>query len=412
MALLTESGLQEVGQTAPSPDIKRKKELALEQQDKLKKLKDQQKLVNTSLKTGSAIIDLKVQQKEMAIKEGRPPADATASADLDPAQQVAPSVDDAASQGAAPLAAGGALQMPSTIGDLRQMMQDQMVQAGQERTALRESLAAQVKGIESEPSIDPWIKFLSRMSGEKLPEGYQSKKERLGILRARQAGLRKEESQRLDTLYKFAEARESAAVTAEEKAEAKADKERFRKSKFGVNILNKVESHARVKESQKILDEASNLRSIVEIGGENPIAAAAVPTFMARVAGEVGNLSEADKRPFGGDRSIMMRMEQALKTWSEGTLTEENKAFLMQFLDVLELKRGYLLKKRKRKLVDQYYAAQKEFTKEELYDIVGVRSLEDEAAGGVPPAAAQAPPPPPAGAAPTKGKALSFDEFE
>ena len=189
---------------------------------------------------------------------------------------------------------------------------------------------------------------------------------------------RDNQSKKLALLYKDSLNREKRATTKADRDLAKADSDQLKKSKFGVDILNKVEKHHTVKDAEKVLNEAANLRRIVEIGGENPIAAAAVPTFMARVAGEVGNLSEADKRPFGGDRSIITRMEQALQTWSQGTLTPENKEFLMEFITVLENNKGKLLNTRKRTLVDQYHSAQTMFGKDELYAITGVSPEEEQ----------------------------------
>ena len=180
------------------------------------------------------------------------------------------------------------------------------------------------------------------------------------------------QSKQLDLLYKSALEREKYARTKKDKAEAAKETLSVVKSKFGVDLVNKIEKDSSVKESQKVLDEAGNLRSIVETAKDNPIAAASIPTFMARVAGEVGNLSEADKRPFGGSRAIMERMDAALKQWSEGTLTDDNQKFLIQFLDVLESKRNFLLSKRKRGLVDQYSKGQTMFTKDQLYGIAGV----------------------------------------
>jgi len=180
------------------------------------------------------------------------------------------------------------------------------------------------------------------------------------------------ESNKLKLLYNDAVRREKSADTKADRDHARNEAMEYKKSKFGVDLVNKIEKDSSVKESTKVLDEASNLRSIVEIGGKNPIAAASIPTFMARVAGEVGNLSEADKRPFGGSRAITERFEASLKQWSEGTLTEDNKAFLVEFIDVLDRKRGYLLSKRKRALVDQYSKGQTMFTKDQLYGIAGV----------------------------------------
>jgi hypothetical protein len=60
----------------------------------------------------------------------------------------------------------------------------------------------------------------------------------------------------------------------------------------------------------------------------NPISNNAIATIAARASGEVGNLSEADKAPFGGSQSILARLQQLATTGYSGLKTPENKQFI------------------------------------------------------------------------------------
>lgn len=89
-----------------------------------------------------------------------------------------------------------------------------------------------------------------------------------------------------------------------------------------------------VRKSQQSVDAAATIRDLAL--SNNPIAAAAIPTFSARMSGEVGNLSEADKRPFGGSRAILSRLDAALSEMATGTLTAENKDFILDLTNLVE----------------------------------------------------------------------------
>jgi hypothetical protein len=54
------------------------------------------------------------------------------------------------------------------------------------------------------------------------------------------------------------------------------------------------------------------------------------------VSGEVGALTEPDKAPFGGTRAILERLEQSLKQMADGTLTEDNRNFIIGLTGIME----------------------------------------------------------------------------
>ena len=107
-----------------------------------------------------------------------------------------------------------------------------------------------------------------------------------------------------------------------------------RKQRQRGDLVSKFNSDASVKKLQQSINAADQIRSLIE--SNNPIAAASIPTYAARLAGEVGALSEADKAPFGGSKAIVSRVGQFLKQLGTGKATEENKRFMRELTNVIE----------------------------------------------------------------------------
>lgn len=103
-------------------------------------------------------------------------------------------------------------------------------------------------------------------------------------------------------------------------------------------IVQKFKTDKRVTKAYQSIDSSSDILEFVDSG--NPIAASAIPTYAARMSGEVGALSEADKAPFGGSRAILKRIEQSLKQMADGKLSEDNKRFMTEFTGLVN-KRAY-----------------------------------------------------------------------
>lgn len=99
------------------------------------------------------------------------------------------------------------------------------------------------------------------------------------------------------------------------------------------NIVNQFEAHPVVKKARQSIGAVDTIRGLID--SDSPIAAAAIPTYMARASGEVGNLSEADKAPFGGSRAMLDRFEAALKEKVNGKLTDANKQYLQDITNVM-----------------------------------------------------------------------------
>lgn len=103
-------------------------------------------------------------------------------------------------------------------------------------------------------------------------------------------------------------------------------------------MVQQFKQDKRVVKAYQALDSSNDIHELVLSG--NPIAAAAIPTYSARMSGEVGNLSEPDKKPFGGTRAILGRIEQSLKQMADGTLTEDNRKFMIELTSLIK-KRAY-----------------------------------------------------------------------
>ena len=73
---------------------------------------------------------------------------------------------------------------------------------------------------------------------------------------------------------------------------------------------------------------------ILATGG--PIGDVSITTFMSRMSGEVGNLSQEDRKPFGGKQAMLARLRQAYEMALRGRLTDENRAFLGQLAEAMD----------------------------------------------------------------------------
>lgn len=165
-----------------------------------------------------------------------------------------------------------------------------------------------------------------------------------------------------------AEAAARAAGTAEGANEDRQYKRQERRGNEKSSILNRFNADPSVKKAQQSIDAANTIRGLVD--SNNPIAAAAVPTFMARASGEVGNLSEADKRPFGGSQAILSKLQAAVTQASSGQLTAENAQFIKQLAGIMESRAKSNIDSLAKQRSKQYSAAS-EFLKEgDIYSVL------------------------------------------
>jgi len=80
------------------------------------------------------------------------------------------------------------------------------------------------------------------------------------------------------------------------------------------------------------------LNSTDSEGNYNPVAQTASKASLARLSGEVGVLTEQDIQRFSGSQALSARLPQLLKNWGEGTLTEENRRYMEEYVQIAKKK--------------------------------------------------------------------------
>src|SRR3990167_2033820 len=139
-----------------------------------------------------------------------------------------------------------------------------------------------------------------------------------------------------------------------------------RRSDEKLKIVDRFNADASVKKSQQSIDAANNIRALVN--SENPIAANAIPTYMARASGEVGNLSEGDKKPFGGSAAILSRLRASATQVATGELTQENAGFITELANLMEKRANDNIEKLARTRSKQYSRASEFLKENDIYE--------------------------------------------
>jgi len=132
-------------------------------------------------------------------------------------------------------------------------------------------------------------------------------------------------------------------------------------------IVDKFNADPTIRAVEK-MDEFANIIGEVAIS-DNPIGHASLETLMARASGEVGNLSEADKKPFGGSRALTAKTKQYFSEIYSGKKTPENIAFIQKLAETF--RQAGVNKKRSiaRERSKQYAAAHRgKFSEREIFD--------------------------------------------
>lgn len=122
--------------------------------------------------------------------------------------------------------------------------------------------------------------------------------------------------------------------------------------KFATHVIDKYNGDKSVIKSVQAEDAANQIQSLLSSG--NDVAYQSIPTYMARLSGEVGNLSEADKRPFGGSQALNQRFKQAYESSANGKMTPENIKFISDLTERIKAKSGENKITRAKQYADQY----------------------------------------------------------
>lgn len=89
-----------------------------------------------------------------------------------------------------------------------------------------------------------------------------------------------------------------------------------------------------VVKSEEGIQSARTIREMVS--SNNPIAEEAAKTFAARASGEVGALSDQDRNAYGGSKAILARIGAIKDQLTTGTLSDENRKFMLELSDKFE----------------------------------------------------------------------------
>ena len=149
-----------------------------------------------------------------------------------------------------------------------------------------------------------------------------------------------------------------------------AERDAFKEDAVRTRIVASFNADPAVRKVEQ-MDEFSNLIQDIA-ASDNPIGQSSLQTLMARASGEVGNLSEADKKPFGGSKALNARIAQTFKELYTGKKTPENLQFISQLAETF--KRTGARKKRSlaRERAKQYSKANKEmgFNEQDIYEML------------------------------------------
>lgn len=129
-------------------------------------------------------------------------------------------------------------------------------------------------------------------------------------------------------------------------------------------IIQAFNSDPEVRKQNSMIDASNTINGLIQ--SNNPIADAAIPTFMARASGEVGNLSEADKAPFGGSQSLSQRIIRTIEKAASGRLDETDRQFVLQLSDVMQRTAAFNFNRLAEQRAKQYSRANKNLKYEDL----------------------------------------------
>lgn len=152
-------------------------------------------------------------------------------------------------------------------------------------------------------------------------------------------------------------------------------------NKNKADVIAKFNADPSVRKYQSSGDAAEMIKDLADSG--NPIAAASIPTYSARMAGEVGNLSEADKRPFGGSQAILVRFNAALQQAANGQLTPDNKKFISDLADIVSKRTKANMSKMSKKYGLQYGKLENYGTPDEISGILYSDMSPDQTQTGI-----------------------------
>jgi uncharacterized protein YutE (UPF0331/DUF86 family) len=93
---------------------------------------------------------------------------------------------------------------------------------------------------------------------------------------------------------------------------------------------------ARAKDLRKRQDMVFTVREAIEEARDNPVMTAPLQASLARLASEVGVLTDKDLDRYGGSQAVRAQLNQFVERKLNGTLTKENLDYMANIADVFE----------------------------------------------------------------------------
>jgi hypothetical protein len=148
----------------------------------------------------------------------------------------------------------------------------------------------------------------------------------------------------------------------------KSDKDSGLDDKFNQHVIDKYNGDKAVQKSVGVQNAVEQVKDV--LAANNPVGDNAVATFMSRVSGEVGNLSEADKKPFSGSQSFERKFDQIYEKAKTGSLTPENRRDVAALAEALGQRASQNIEGRARTYADQYGRANNRTNPERIFGIL------------------------------------------
>jgi len=137
-------------------------------------------------------------------------------------------------------------------------------------------------------------------------------------------------------------------------------------------LFQQFERSKKIDRLNKALEAGQNATRL--LGLNNPVADEASKTQLARVAGEVGNLTEQDIARFGGSRALAARATQLAKTLQTGTLTAANRTLLQEISGVFERSQRDAFDVEVNRFVNSFTKRNPEVSRGDAFEILGLEA--------------------------------------
>lgn len=150
------------------------------------------------------------------------------------------------------------------------------------------------------------------------------------------------------------------------------EKQKFTITEKGIDRKQKISDTFNKDKSVMTATEALNKGKRVRefIKADSKLAPAFVTRALARMAGEVGVMTDKDVAAFRGSPAWTDQLEQLWQQGTKGTLTETNKAVLIEAVDILEKAERGVIQERAMHLSGQFAQFNPELSGQQIYNLM------------------------------------------